>query len=218
MTQTLSLSNVQAAIFDMDGTMVNNMAYHKRAWDEFCDRYSLELTEETYKKKISGKKNNDILTLLFERKLSSLEIEKYSAEKEAMYRKLYAPDIQPVDGLLEIIQKIQERGIILAIATTAPQKNREFVLKKLGLQNTFSTILGDEDVSKGKPAPEIYLKIVKKLGLQPQSCIAFEDSPPGVESAKVAGMTVIGILTAHSEEDLAKADLRVKDFSELIFT
>jgi beta-phosphoglucomutase len=103
----------------------------------------------------------------------------------------------------------------LAIATTAPKKNWEFVLKALDIkENIFSAILGDEDIKKGKPDPEIYLKTAKKLKVRPKECLVFEDSPVGVEAAKNAGMTVIGMLTKHTKEEL-KIEQTIKNYSVL---
>src|SRR5258708_7522896 len=170
MSKTLSLNNVQAAIFDMDGTMINNMAFHKKAWYEFCRRHNLEMTEDQFKEKISGKKNDQIFEILFGRKLTSNEIAQYTEEKEAVYREIYVSEIKAVNGLIEIINALEKRGIKLAIATTAPAKNRQFAFDALNLNGRFSVILGDEDASKGKPDPEIYIKTAEKLGVDPGRC------------------------------------------------
>ena len=114
-----------------------------------------------------------------------------------------------------MLNSIKKRDKKLAIATTAPKENREFVLNALGLEEYFEVILGEEDVQKGKPDPEIYLKTAELLGVAPDSCIVFEDSPVGVASAKNAGMTVVGITTTHSEDELEKADIIVQNFTEL---
>lgn len=107
---------------------------------------------------------------------------------------------------------------MLAIATTASAKNREFILRNLGLSpDIFSVILGDEDVSHGKPNPEIYLKAAKNLHKEPNSCLVFEDSPPGVTSGKNAGMTVVAILSSHTEVDLENADYFIQDYTEATF-
>ncbi len=213
----LNLSDFDAIIFDMDGTMINNMVYHKKAWMEFAKRHGLELTEEEFKEKFSGKKNDKIFEMIFNKDLSDEEIVSYTEEKEGIYRELYASDIKEVAGLFETLQVLKAQNKKLAIATTAPRKNREFGLEALHLGGTFPVILGDEDVTKGKPDPEIYLETAKRLGVDPSRCLVFEDTPPGVASGKNAGMTVVGIMTTHSEEDLHLADYWVKDFTSLNF-
>ena len=205
----------KAAIFDMDGTMIRNMAFHKKAWQEYLNRHGISLSEDEFRQKISGKKNDQIFELVFGRKLNGDELQKYSNEKEAIYRELYAPEIEEVEGLTELIEKLHEKNIKTAIATTAPAKNREFVLKALGLEGKFEVILGDEHVTFGKPHPEIYTATARALSVSPDECIVFEDSPPGVESGKNAGMKVIGLLTSHNSEELSQADYLVDDFTQV---
>jgi HAD superfamily hydrolase (TIGR01509 family) len=201
----------------MDGTMINNMEYHKKAWKEFAKRHGLELTDEEFKEKLSGKKNDQIFNIIFGKELTAEEIAQYTDEKESVYRELYAADIEPVTGLHDVLTTLQLAGKKLAVATTAPKDNRDFGFKALGLEHTFSVILGDEHVTKGKPHPEIYLEAAKMLGIDPSRCIVFEDSPPGIQSGKEAGMKVISILTTHTEEDNKNADYFVKDFTQLKF-
>ena len=214
---TIPLTNVKAVIFDMDGTMINNMTYHKKAWREFFNRHDLTFSDEEFRQKISGKKNEQIFELVFNRQLSTEEIKKFTEEKEEIYRELYAPEIKEIEGLSHVIKSLKEKGIHLAIATTAPEKNRNFGLQALGLNGKFEVILGDEHVSKGKPDPEIYLETAKKLNIAPENCLVFEDTPPGVKAGKRAGMIVVGILSTHSKEELNKADYLVNDYSQIYF-
>lgn len=199
----------------MDGTMIRNMAHHKKAWQEYLKRHDIHLSEEEFREKISGKKNDQIFELVFGRKLSDSEIQHYSDEKESIYRELYAPDIVEVKGLTDFISALHKKNIRTAIATTAPAKNREFALESLGLVGKFEVILGDEHVQLGKPHPEIYLSAAKKLGIPPSECVVFEDSPPGVESGKNAGMLVVALLTSHIADELELADYFVNDFTEI---
>jgi beta-phosphoglucomutase len=213
----IKLDDFDAAIFDMDGTMINNMEYHKKAWQEFAKRHGLSLTDEDFKQKCSGKKNDQILKTILDRELSEEEIAKYADEKESVYRELYAADIEPIAGLHNLLDTLQKAGKKLAVATTAPKDNRDFGFKALGIENVFSVILGDEHITKGKPHPEIYIETAKKLQVDPSRCIVFEDTPSGIQSGKNAGMKVICLLTTHSEEDNKDADYFVKDFTQLSF-
>lgn len=213
----IKLDKFDAAIFDMDGTMINNMLYHKKAWMEFAKRHGLEITEKEFKEKFSGKKNDKLFEMIFNKKLTEEEQRTYAEEKEGIYRELYVPHIKEVPGLFEILQVLKKNRKKLAIATTAPEKNRVFGLKALNLTGTFPIILGDEHVSKGKPDPEIYLETAKKLNVEPSRCLVFEDTPPGVQAGKNAGMTVIGIMTTHSKEENNMADYLVNDFGQVQF-
>lgn len=214
----INLSDFKAAIFDMDGTMVNNMAYHKKAWRTFLSRHGVEVSEEEFRKQFSGRKNDEILEAALGRGLDPDEAAVLAEEKESMYREIYQPHIREVAGLKEALAILHKRDIKTAIATTAPAKNRAFVLNQLGLEDQFQIILGDEHVSEGKPHPEIYLATAQMLGVVPESCIVFEDSPSGVASAKQAGMTVVGILSSHTNSELMDADYVADDFSALILS
>jgi beta-phosphoglucomutase len=213
----IDLSHIKAAIFDMDGTMINNMEYHQKAWAEFLKKYHISFTPEEFKEKISGKKNDQIFRMVFHQNLSDEEIKQYTEEKESLYRQMYEPALKEVDGLHQIIEELEKKRIKLAIATTAPEKNRELALRVLNLKEKFPVILGDEHVTHGKPDPEIYLETAKQLSVEPNECVVFEDTPPGVGSGKNAGMTVIGILTTHTPEQLNQADYTVNDFTEIEF-
>ena len=212
---TLDITHCQAIIFDIDGTMIDNMPIHKHAWREFCARKNIVLTDDDFRNKVSGLRNDQICKNLFGDDISDEDIEAYAAEKEAVYREIYKPYIKEVPGLTNVLERLKEKNLKLAIATTAPKENRKFVLEALNMQDSFDIILGEEDVQKGKPNPEIYLKTAGLLKVDPTTCLVFEDSPVGVASAKNAGMTVVGITTSHSAEELKGADIIIEDFTEL---
>jgi beta-phosphoglucomutase len=211
----IPFSQFEAVIFDMDGTMINNTAYHQKAWLEYLKQYGIQLSGEEYLQKVSGKKNDQIVKELFGPSVSPHKIKVISDEKEALYRELYADFIEEVPGLIKFIDKLHKRRIRTAIATTAQLQNRNFALVSLGLEDRFEVILGDEHVRNGKPDPEIYLKTSQELGVAPEKCIVFEDSPPGVQAAKNAGMTAVGVLTMHKTEHLRSADFLIHNFAEI---
>ena len=187
------------------------MPIHKHAWREFCARKNIVLTDDDFRNKVSGLRNDQICKNLFGDDISDEDIEAYAAEKEAVYREIYKPYIKEVPGLTNVLERLKEKNLKLAIATTAPKENRKFVLEALNMQDSFDIILGEEDVQKGKPNPEIYLKTAGLLKVDPTTCLVFEDSPVGVASAKNAGMTVVGITTSHSAEELKGADIIIEE-------
>lgn len=209
-------SEIKAVIFDMDGTMVDNNEFHKRAFQAFCRRYGKTLSDEAFMNKFVGRHNNQLMPMVFEKNLSQEEIAKYGEEKEAIYRELYATYVTPVKGLYAFLAALKQREIKLAIATGAILENRNFVLQAIGLIDTFHEVVGGEEVINGKPAPDVFLLTAKKLGVSPQKCVVFEDAPAGITAAKRAGMQAIAISTTHKKEELKKADLVIKDFSELL--
>jgi beta-phosphoglucomutase len=214
MNQPLDLTEIQAVIFDMDGTMVDNTNYQKKAWEGFYKNHNLQFSDEDLRVKFSGKNNRQIFQMVFGENISTEDINKYADEKESLYRELYAPHIKPMAGFLEFIEKLKQKGIKTAIATTAIKENREFILNALNLDNTFDAIIGYEDVIKGKPDPEIFLTAAQAVQVQPAACIVFEDAPSGIEAAKRAGTRTVGLLTSHTKEEL-QADIVIRNFEDL---
>lgn len=214
MNKNLDLTNIHGVLFDMDGTMVDNMVYHKNAWEEFYKRHDMQFSDEEFRIKFSGKNNRQVFQMLFGERISEEQIQTYADEKETIYRELYKDHVTPITGLLEFIDRLKQQSIKIAVATTAIKANRDFVLHALKLSNTFDAIIGYEDVLKGKPNPEIFLKAAQALNVKPAACIVFEDAPSGIEAAKQAGMRTVGVRTSHTKEEL-HADITIKDFEEL---
>lgn len=200
-----------AIMFDMDGVLIDSNPPHKIALRQFCEKYGHFLTEEQLRTKIYGRTNRDWITGLFGN-ISEAQLQQYAEEKEALFRKIYEPDIQALEGAVEFIKYLHEKGIPKAIATSAPRINVDFVLKHTGLGAYFDTILDESFVTVGKPNPEIYLKTAQALGFAPEKCVVFEDSLAGVEAGKSAGAKVVGITTTHTAEELAHTDLISPNF------
>lgn len=211
----IALGKYKAVIFDMDGTMVDTIPWHKKSYEILFNRLKIPFSDEYYKKHIVGRKNSEIFPIIFTNKTQE-QIDKLIYEKEAIFREIYKNNIYEVKGLTNLIKQINTKGLMLAVATTAPKENREFFFNSLKLhKELFSVIVGDEEVVRGKPHPEIYLKTGKKLNTKPDQCLVFEDSASGVKAAKSAGMTVVAIATNKMPETLQEADYVVNDFSEI---
>lgn len=188
-------------IFDMDGVIVDNAVWHLEAFAEFGKKHGLVQTKEDYTKYF-GNTNQTIMDSLFNTHLSSEKLDTLSKEKETIYRELYRPFIQPVEGLPAFLKNASDLAIPIALATSAPLENVEFTLDSTGLKKYFNIISDASMVKHGKPDPEIYLLTAAKLGVQPSDCIVFEDSIAGIQSALSAGMRVIGVATTHKSEEL----------------
>ena len=192
---------VKAVVFDMDGTLVDNMNFHQQAWHKFLAGYDIHITDAEFQEKNVGI-ITEIVPKFFTRALSREEIITLGKEKEAVYRNLYRDHIKPLSGLENFLRALQEAKISIALATAADQGNIDFTLDALGIRKYFSVITGSEEVSHGKPHPDVYLKSAAKLQLAPGQCIAFEDTPSGIRSATAAGMEVVGLATTHTREEL----------------
>lgn len=207
-----------AAIFDMDGTLVDNMAYHIDSWEAFCQRYSLPFSRETYHQQFNGRTSRDVLQLLFGRTLTDVEVSDFTEEKEEMYRQLYRPHLKPIAGCAEFLETLKAHGVRLAVATSAPLSNVGFTLDGAGLTQFFEVVVHGAMVRRGKPDPETYRTTACKLGVGPSRCVVFEDALLGIESAQQAGMAVVGITTSHSADELATTTaLQAADFRGMTF-
>jgi len=207
---------VKAAIFDLDGTLIDNNTYHLQSWLQYLKDKNREMTEEEYKANVNGRTNKDVIEYIYQRKMDDKEAMKYAHEKEAIYRKLYAPYIKPVPGLLELLEKLRSLSIPMSIATSGIQVNIDFLFEHIPIRSYFDVIVNSAHISKGKPDPEIYIKTAELLKVSPAECPVFEDAVVGINSAKAAGMKVVGVLTTHKAEELSGADILIKDFSELV--
>ncbi len=206
--------NSFAVIFDMDGVIIDSNPYHKISLRQFCEKYGYHLSDQELISKIYGRTNKEWIANLFGA-LSHEELVRYEEEKEGLFRELYKNDIRALQGLPEFLQRLKDKNIPIAIGTSAPRSNVDYVLAHTGLGNYFTTILDESDVEHGKPHPEIYLKVAARLGYEPARCIVFEDSLSGVESARRAGAKVVGVATTHSFEELHHTDFVIQNFDDL---
>lgn len=212
----LHLDGIDAAIFDLDGTMIDSMHWHGKAWHAALTRcYRLSMTEEEFRTKYLGLRTDVLLPLLLQRKVPPLELSKFASFKEKVYREIYDPHIQEVPGLTEILHGLRGKGIKTAIATGAPLTSRNWVLGRLNVSDLFDVIRGEEHAIKAKPDPEINLVTAAAIGVEPGRCILFEDTPQGVEAGIRAGMRVIGVMTSHTAEELSGIYLAIRDYRQL---
>lgn len=202
-----------ATVFDMDGVMVNNKDYHFQAWREFAAVHGLEFDEENFRNRLFGRVNREILKGLFGRDIPAAEAAAMAREKEALYRRLYDGHVLPAEGLRKFLEALGASGIPAAVSTAAPLVNLEFVLDRTGLRRFFRVLVDESMVAHWKPAPDLYLKAAELLAIDPARCVAFEDSRPGIASARAAGMKVVALTTSHSAAELAgTVDLAIPDF------
>lgn len=204
-----------AVIFDLDGTLIDNNSFHLKAWQAFYKKRNRSLTEAEYKQHFNGKTNVDVLAHVFKDPLSPAENDTYTNEKEGLYREIYEPHIEPVKGLLNLLQGIHIAGIPLAIATSGIKVNIDYMFEHVAIRHYFKEVIYSKDIKRGKPDPEIYFVTAKKLNVPTESCIVFEDSVAGIQSAKAAGMKVIAITTTHTPEELHLADKLIRDYDEI---
>jgi beta-phosphoglucomutase family hydrolase len=207
-----------AFIFDMDGTIVDNMAFHTKSWLEFFARRGKEYEAEAFFRETAGAQGREILRERLGADITDAEIAELAAEKDALYREMYGPHRAAIRGFDAFVTAADERGVALAVATSAPPKNIVFTLDELDLRRHFAAVVGAADVKQGKPHPDVFLKAAEQLGADPANCVVFEDAPMGVEAARRAGMRAVVITTTLPAEAFAEFDNVVRivgDYDEL---
>ncbi|CAH0187365.1 Fructose-1-phosphate phosphatase YqaB [Massilia sp. Bi118] len=207
-----------AFIFDMDGTIVDNMAFHTKSWLEFFARRGKEYEAEAFFRETAGAQGREILRARLGEDVTDEEIAALAAEKDALYREMYGPHRAAIQGFDRFVTDADDKGVALAVATSAPPKNIVFTLDELDLRRHFATVVGAADVKQGKPHPDVFLKAAEQLGANPADCIVFEDAPMGVEAARRAGMRAVVITTTLPAASFAEFDNVIKivnDYDEL---
>ncbi len=191
------MTNETAFIFDLNGTMIDDMSYHINAWYKILNELGENISLEQTKKECYGK-NNELLNRVFPGKFSIEQMNKLSIKKEQQYQLAFIPHLKLIEGLDKFLAYSQKENIKMAIGSAAIMFNIDFVLNGLQLHQYFKAVVSADDVLHSKPHPETFLKCAELLQVNPADCIVFEDSPKGTEAALNAGMKCIALTTMHT--------------------
>src|ERR1700744_2407273 len=193
---------MKAFIFDLNGTMINDMPFHTKAWMKpLNDELGGNFTWDEVKAQMYGK-NPEVLVRMFGPERFTLEeMNALSYAKEERYQQEYLPQLALLPGLADFLEKAHQAGIPMAIGSAAIPFNINFVLDNLNLRHYFKAIVSADDVVLSKPHPETYLKVAGQLNVNPTDCLVFEDVPKGAEAAANAGMDCVVLTTTHVEEE-----------------
>ena len=195
---------IKGVIFDMDGTIVDSLPYHHEAWRIFFEENKVEDFSEKLKK-YKGGGTLDLMKAVYGNIYSIDELKKMSDDKEIIFRKIYKGNIKPIEGFLEFISELKSKNILVGLASNAIRKNVTLTLNELDIYDLFDSIICGDEVSFGKPNPEMFDKTVIGFNLKKDDCVIFEDSIEGVEGAVNAGINVIGVTSSNSSDILNNA-------------
>lgn len=182
--------HVRGLVFDCDGTIADTMPAHYRAWVETLGPYGIELPEAMFYE-LGGTPTYKIVEILNERHGHSMPVAETAHHKEVLFEKLI-PETLPIEPIVEVIRAYTGK-LPMAVATGAFRRICEKTLATLGLLDRFQAIVASEDVTRGKPAPDVFLEAARRLGVAPEHCMAFEDANLGIQSATAAGMVVLDV-------------------------
>jgi beta-phosphoglucomutase len=193
---------MRAFIFDLNGTMINDMEFHTRAWQHLMNHdLGGNFTWDEVKAQMYGK-NPEVLVRMFGAfRFTEEEMKELSFEKERRYQHEYLPQLALLPGLAELLERAHEAGIVMGIGSAAIPFNIDFVLDNLNIRHYFKAIVSADDVSISKPHPETYLRVAELLLVPPTDCLVFEDVPKGAEAALNAGMQAVILTTTHQQDE-----------------
>jgi beta-phosphoglucomutase len=210
-----------AALWDMDGTLIDSAEYHWLTWRETLAAEGHALTHEEFASWF-GQRNDAILSRCLGTGVSPDRVARIGEQKEAAYRQMVRErGIEPLPGVRRWLERLHARGWRQAVASSAPPANIEVILDVLGLRDRFQAYVSAEEVAHGKPAPDVFLKAAERLDVPPSRCVVVEDAPAGVEAGRRGGMRTIGIASMNRALDAdvvtaSMADLPDEAFEALV--
>lgn len=205
----------KGALFDWDGVIIDSSAQHEESWAMLANELGKPLPDDHFLRGF-GMKNQVIIPEILQWTTDPDEIHRFSLRKEALYREIVRDNgITPLPGVIELLQMLKEHGVSCAVASSTHRENIETIFRLIGIRDYFQAVVTAEDVSRGKPDPEVFLKGAEKIGCSPGNCVVFEDAHVGIEAGLAAGARVIAVATTNRLEDLGKADLAVGSLADV---
>lgn len=202
---------LRAVLWDLDGTLVDSGDYHWRAWRDTMRGEGVDLTYEQFLASF-GQKNDAILAAWMGAAATPDVIRRIGDGKELLYRQLAAKEgLVSLPGAADWVARLHEGGWRQAIASSAPAENVRVMLDALNLDCYFDAVVSAEDVTAGKPDPQVFLAAAAKLQVPPAACVVVEDAAAGIEAARRAGMKCVGV---SPSSELA-ADVFVRSLTDL---
>ncbi len=205
-----------AAIFDMDGVLIDSYQAHYRSWVEMAGRRGLQISEQQFQHCFGRTSRESMAQFWGPGRFSDKDVKAMDQDKETAFRRIIAADFPAMPGAAELIAALRKAGFGVAVGSSAPHENVALAIDRLGVQGGFDAIVTGSDVRHGKPDPQIFLVAAQRLGVPPARCVVIEDAPVGVAAAAAAGMACVGLAsTGRTRDELSKAQLVVDSLSEL---
>jgi len=206
-----------AAIFDVDGVLVDSYEAHFESWRRLASETGVEFTEQDFAATF-GRTSRDIIRTYWRPGLDQDTVRQLDDRKESLYREIVEGDFPAMSGAVELIDDLERSGWALGVGSSGPRENVALALDRLGRADAFSAVITGEDVERGKPHPEVYARACERLERPPGRCVVIEDAPAGIESARGAGARTVALLSrGRRREDFqeTRPDLVVESLGEL---
>ena len=206
---------MRAALFDMDGALIDSYRAHLESWQVLAREQGLSLSEADFERTF-GRTSREVIAELWPERAA--EVAAMDARKEQCYRELIAERFPAMDGAVELVRTLHAAGWRLAVASSGPPENVHLVLDRLGARDAFEAVVTGRDVQRGKPDPQVFTLAAGRLGVPPARCVVVEDAPLGVAAAHAGGMPAVALLsTGRDAGDFAdvQPELVVSSLREL---
>jgi HAD superfamily hydrolase (TIGR01509 family) len=203
------------ALFDWDGVVIDSSKQHEESWELLALEVGKPLPPDHFLRGF-GMKNQVIIPRILKWTEDADEIHRYSLRKEALYRDIVRErGIEPLPGVVDLLRMLSDQGVPCAVASSTHRENIETIFDVIGVRPFFDAVITAEDVSHGKPDPEVFLKGAAAIGREPSRCAVIEDAHVGIEAGLAAGAKVIAVATTNPMESLGDASLAVESLEAL---
>ncbi len=209
------LNSGLAVIFDMDGVIVDSARYHYLAWRTLLEKRNREYSYEEFKTNFGRRTDMQVRRILGN--IPDAEVTAFVKEKDILFREIIGRSVAAFPGVVDLIKNIKNHEGKLAVGSSSPTETVHLIVGKLGVKEDFDTIVCGDEVTEGKPSPQIFLTAARKLGVLPEKCVVIEDAVIGVAAAKNGGMRAVAVTNTHERRDFTEADLVVDSLQELKF-
>lgn len=215
MKETNACTATWGALFDWDGVVIDSRRHHEESWERLAVEFGKPLPDDHFLKGF-GRKNEFIIPELLEWTRDLQEIHQLSLRKEALYREVVADwGLEALPGVRTWLERLRDAGVPCAIGSSTHRANIDLSLGMIGLTEFFQGIVTAEDVSHGKPDPEVFVLAAERIQRAPERCVVFEDAHVGIQAARAGRMRVVGVATTHRIEELTEPDVAVHRLDEL---
>jgi beta-phosphoglucomutase family hydrolase len=203
------------ALFDWDGVIIDSSKQHERSWEMLAQEIGKPLPPDHFVRGF-GMKNQVIIPNILQWTEDEREIHRYSLRKEELYREIIADEgISPLPGVRPLLDLLHEEGVRCAVGSSTHRENIEVIFDAIGIRHYFQAVVTAEDVSHGKPDPEVFQRSADKIGIAAENCVVFEDALVGIEAGLAAGAKVIAVATTHDISELGLASVAVQSLEEV---
>ncbi|UCE58339.1 MAG: HAD family phosphatase [Phycisphaerales bacterium] len=200
-------------IFDMDGVLIDSARPHFQSWAQLAEECGGSVTQDQFAATF-GRQNRDIVPVLFG-KVSETRMHELADRKEEIYRDLVRDAPPIVDGACELVRSLHAAGVLLAVGSSGPRPNIDLVLDAMGAKELISVIVSGDDVTRGKPDPQVFSLACGRLGISSNRCVVVEDAPAGVTAAHAAGIAAVAVLIHHPADAFEEVEGVVQSLSDL---